>query len=246
MTELDSWSKDLILAAKGADDPSDAQRARLRASLLAATAGAGIAGAGMASAGVAGGSAAGVATTTAKTALWLKLLLSVVSVGAVTGIGYSVYSAATANQSPPPEAQATTAAPALQPAPKPPEPPVEALAATSEAPSETEEPPKPATAAPKAVAPAKSAGKPGLAEEVALISRTRSAVQSGNAADAQRLLAQHRREFPRGSLSLERSGLELILACRSGGGKSQAKAFLKRYGKTPIAGSVRSACGISE
>ncbi|MEZ4373887.1 MAG: hypothetical protein R3B07_23905 [Polyangiaceae bacterium] len=235
MTELDSWSRDLILAAKGADDPSDAQRARLRASLLAATAGVGVA---------AGGGAVASAATSAKTALWLKLLLSVVSVGAVTGIGYSVYSAATRSQ--PAEPQATAAAPALLPAPQTPEPTAEALARISEAPREAQAPPEALPAAPKAVTPAKTAAKPGLAEEVALIARARSAVQSGNPALARKLLAQHRSEFPRGSLGLERSGLELILACRSGGGKSQAKAFLKRYGKTPIAGSVRSACGIGE
>lgn len=239
MTELDSWSKDLILAAKGADDPSDAQRARLRASLLAATAGVGIAGA-------AGAGAITSAATGAKSAVWLKLLLSVISVGAVTGIGYSVYSAASGSQSPPPEAPPSLAASALPPAAQALEPAAEALAAASEVPAPAEEPAEAPRTAAKAVAPAKSAAEPSLAEEVALIARARSAVQSGNTALAQRLLARHRSEFPRGSLGLERSGLELILACRSGGGKSQAKAFLKRYGKTPIAGSVRSACGISE
>ena len=77
MTELDSWSKDLILAAKGADDPSEAQRARLRTSVLAATA----------TAGIAAGSA--TAAATGKSAVWLKLLLGLVSLGAVSGVGYA-------------------------------------------------------------------------------------------------------------------------------------------------------------
>ncbi len=247
MTELDSWSKDLILAAKGADDPSEAQRARLRASILAATAGAGIA---------AGGATTALAGST-KSALWLKLLYTVVGIGAVSGIGYGVWIAAgapgpSAATNPathrvashaaggPPAATAATIA-LEEPASAGPQPSEDAQIEEEPAPG-----PAPAAKAYKPAVTAKSAPRLGLAQEVALIARARSAVQGGNAAEAQRLLAEHRREFPRGSLSLERSGLEVILACRSGGGKRQAKAFLQRFGKAPIAGSVRSACGNGE
>ncbi|MCA9628821.1 MAG: hypothetical protein KC766_14180 [Myxococcales bacterium] len=246
MTELDSWSKDLILAAKGADDPSEAQRARLRTSVLAATA----------TAGIAAGSA--TAAATGKSAVWLKLLLGLVSLGAVSGVGYGVWKASRGapQDDPVPALVASTA-------PEAPQGSTETGTLATEDPRQARDEPGPdqadANAKAEPAAPIRAPGKsshsrlpprgkarPGLAEEVALIARARSEVQSGNVSEAQRLLAQHRKEFPRGSLGLERSGLEIILACRAGGGKSQARAFLKRFGATPIGGSVRSACGIGE
>ncbi len=84
-----------------------------------------------------------------------------------------------------------------------------------------------------------------LQDERALLARAWSSLASGEVADALADVAEHTRRFPAGILTVERKAIAAIGNCkrRSVGWKTQARAFLSRHGKTPLARRVRDACG---
>jgi hypothetical protein len=71
-------------------------------------------------------------------------------------------------------------------------------------------------------APSVSAAR--LAAEAALVREAQGAVRDGDWARALRLTARHRAEFPAGALGEERYALEIIAACRAGDAEREAQA----------------------
>jgi hypothetical protein len=84
-----------------------------------------------------------------------------------------------------------------------------------------------------------------LGEELALLSRIRSSVQSGDQAQALSLLAQYQQTFEQPQLGMEVGALEVDALCHSGkkdAARAQAAAFQARWPKSPLAERVRTAC----
>ncbi|MET0793223.1 MAG: hypothetical protein ABW061_17005 [Polyangiaceae bacterium] len=102
----------------------------------------------------------------------------------------------------------------------------------------------PASAVP--VAPAKPAARlaqDSLAEELSLLSRATSALHSGRAAEALRLLNEHARKFPNGVLSEERRAARVQALCLVGR-TTEGRAELARLApQSPAAARAKQVCG---
>lgn len=86
-------------------------------------------------------------------------------------------------------------------------------------------------------------------EEASLLRRARSALANGGAAEAQRLLRQHKRLFPQGALVEERTATQIMAECahgRTARTDRRAAEFLSAYPLSPLASSVRQACSRGE
>jgi hypothetical protein len=85
-----------------------------------------------------------------------------------------------------------------------------------------------------------------LAEEVAILSRAEADLHRGQAALALRGLDEHQRQFPRGSLTLERRAARARALCALGRAE-EAKSELKRLSRVAFGSSLearaREACG---
>ncbi len=136
----------------------------------------------------------------------------------------------------------------FEPIPPPPSVVVESPAVVSlraELPGEPAEPEAPvAGAEPKPVAVAAKVNQGSVADELALIERARTALDSGRAGAALGVLRTHRKQFPKGAFVEEASALRASALCKSGREDAAEKAaakFLRRYPKSVHAGRV-SAC----
>lgn len=98
---------------------------------------------------------------------------------------------------------------------------------------------------PEARAPAKRGSSERLAEEVAILSRAETDLHAGRFADALRLLGEHERKFPRGTLVQERVAARVRALCALGRVKD-ADAELVRVSPGSLhEGRLREACGAS-
>jgi hypothetical protein len=84
----------------------------------------------------------------------------------------------------------------------------------------------------------------GLEAEMRCVRAADAALRGGNINEAQTLLEQHAREFPKGTLSEERDGLRIVASCQSGDADAAraASLFLERSPRSLLAGRVRTAC----
>lgn len=85
-----------------------------------------------------------------------------------------------------------------------------------------------------------------VAEEVALLAEARTALGAGEASKAIKLLARHRKRFPRGLLANERDVSWITALCVLGKvdeARTKAQAFLRAHGSSPHAAKVRASCG---
>ncbi len=88
-----------------------------------------------------------------------------------------------------------------------------------------------------------------LTLEVDLLRRAQQARAAGEGQEALRLLSEHQRRFPRGSLRMEREVSRILVFCESGQrrrGVALAERFLSRHASSPAAARVRGACGLAE
>ena len=198
------------------------------------------------------GGTAGIATTTAATAGWLAALKpTLVAIGIAAGTLASIGAGARMlePEPEPPPAVAT-------PEPKPSQPPVAdtprpapriepaAVAPTVEPPPPTAVP----SAEPKAERPPPKPSRTtthDLQAELALLARMRDAAP----AKTLELTAQHRREFPRGELAVERDLLRIIALCRLGRddeGREALARFRKARPAAAVPTSVETACNFVE
>lgn len=85
-----------------------------------------------------------------------------------------------------------------------------------------------------------------LSAELELLKRAQEALTSGNAVAAISLLDQHAKQFPASRLAHERRATRIFALCalgdRAADGRTQARAFLADFPKSPLARRVRSAC----
>ncbi len=236
MTKLSPEAQALLNRGRDALSPSAASKERVLSAIDASLA---------SGAGVAGVSAFGTGK------LWLVLTL-------VAGIGggFLVFrNRADAPQQPSqPVASAEQAppAPAFEPVAPDPEPATAGIAEASEPPVAAQEPavvPKP-NAVPRRSK--KNTKKPasssnGLLAESKLIADAQSALRKKDYTQARKLLSQHEKEFPRGTLRPERQAALAMANCLDGnGGKAIARRFLDAYPNSPLAPRVRTSCDLGD
>jgi hypothetical protein len=114
-------------------------------------------------------------------------------------------------------------------------------------PSDTSEPRPPASPRPRAKPPAEEPRSPAetLAQETSLLKQARAALAADDHARALSLLQTHADRFGSGVLAEERDALRAVTLCSSGrwqDGRAAARAFSRRYPRSPLEGRVRSAC----
>lgn len=86
-----------------------------------------------------------------------------------------------------------------------------------------------------------------LAEELALLRKAKTALRNGRSAESLAVLGTHRRKFPSGELSEERSAMQVEALCKAGKLDAAGKArrvFLRRWPDSPKAGRVRRECDV--
>lgn len=236
-------ARSLIAAADGADDPSSADEARVRAKLaarLAVAAGTGIA------ATTAAKTATASAGTAATTTLAAKIAIGVAVVSATTGTAV-LYERSTHHDAPTvvevprpkvfsPLVSSATASPIPSPsaAPVPSSPMVTSVTSSKIAPPP---PPKPKSTA--------MVANDTIAEEASLLRAAHAALASGDGATAMTSLDEHARRFPRGALTEEREAARVMALCaqgRASEARASASAFVSANPRSPFAAQVRRSC----
>lgn len=262
-TGLSPEARALIAQARGGDDPSDADRARVRRALLATVAGgAGLAATSAASSAAASTVGTGLAATVAKVA---AVILVVGGVGAGT-VMVAPWEDPPAVEAPAPRARASrpTVERAAAPAPQPP-PVAPAVEAALPVPVDEPSPPVVAPeppAAPRAETvrprpsrpapvepppPAQPASLPAstLAAEVALLRSAQAALNGGDPETALARLGDHARRFPDGAMAEEREAARVLALCRAGRddeARGAADRFLRERPQSPLVPRVRRGC----
>jgi hypothetical protein len=94
-------------------------------------------------------------------------------------------------------------------------------------------------------APAKRGSSERLAEEVAILSRAETDLHAGRFADALRLLGEHERKFPRGTLVQERVAARARALCALGRVKDADAELVRLSPGSLHEGRLREACGAS-
>jgi TolA-binding protein len=234
--------RQLLLALKRDDTPSDADRERVRARVLAALAG----GAGASALGLAGKSA----TAAPKAAFALAPAAKAVAVVGVIGSG-ALFTLQQWSTTPPAATQlgaAVNGAAATSSAAEPPAP-QETAALTPSAPDvQAEAPVQGHDSPPVTRASAKNMNSPRAADldaEVRLLRAAQQALAAGRYPEALGKLSEHAQRYPRGLLRNEREASRSIALCQSGqlsAGQSRARTYLGSAADAPLATRVRKAC----
>jgi hypothetical protein len=272
MSELSREARAVLEAARGGDEPTAADRARVRTALAAAlgsaaaTCTAEAAATSSAAPGASGGMAAigggGWATG-------LKVLLAVALVGAGTG-GYLMLRGGGSATEVPAAPAAMAEAPAMAPDPHRgvpgvtieamplPTPSASTTAETPAADGEAAQPAGdsavPAPAASRAGAKASGdarakkpagSGTASLARERQLIAAANRALRDGDATGALRLLDRHAADFEDGVLVQERATARVLALCELGrveAARAEAASLLARWPRSPHAARIRASC----
>jgi hypothetical protein len=241
MTDLSPESKALVELARGDDEPSPVDRARVRRALgaslatgLAVTSTASLAaGAGLKAAGTSAGLAG-----TLKVAMWVGVGMAVGALSTTTAL--VALRAPNADTAPAPRSAPQTA-PAVTADPPADEAPAIAPTDTATIPLEVSS--KPSGSRPPQPSPSS------LAAEMRLLETARAALSGGDARRALTLIQEHEREFPGGSLSEERRASKVFALCELGRRGEAARAaaeFLRTAPASPLRGRVLDSCAFSE
>ncbi len=244
MKDMSPDLRRLLDDARSVDDPTAADRDRVRAALVAGLA------SGAGSTAVAGGGKLGL----------MGRLGIVALVGALLAGGVWWFASSTSSSEESAPVEVSRLEPAAPPAavregvkgwseratePPAAEPEQPAAAADASAPL------APADAAPQIVSSRAVRPKPKmrdaaqLAEEARLLRDAETARRGGDVGLATQRLDEHRRRFPRGALATEREAARILVLCdagRAAEAKKLAARFLRRYPRSPLADRVRSAC----
>jgi hypothetical protein len=264
MKDLSPQTRHLIERASGADDPDAEAAHRIERSLSRRLA---------VGTGIAAGSAtvAKVASGASLPVLGAKSMAAVLVVGAVVVSGHELLtSAELASRAP--EAQQNSeslesgaravervvAPPARAPervldareskAPEPSNSGTPSDAARSSAPATAEgaAAPKPANpSAPREPPAGPGATEDALVAETQALRRAQSALRSGDAATAIRLLSEQDDHYRGGALDQERSAARVLALCQAGRvseARARAEVFAERWPRSPLTGRVSSAC----
>jgi hypothetical protein len=269
MSELGAEAQSLIDDARGGDQPSAADRERMRGKLVAqlgaaafASAAAGTAASAAATGGAPASSTAGAGAASgagmfgATKIVLATLVVGALGAGAVLGLRGARSTPAAAPRAAV-EAAVTPVAPVepqLEPAPVLPAPVVAPAPVVEPAPSAPEAP-RPARRASDKRAPAAASPEPprselsadpgALAAELALLSRAQTALRTGKPREALELVREHEQRFARGSLSQERLGIAALSRCALGDdGAEVVRELSAAAPNSPMLQRVREACGV--
>ena len=258
MSELSREARDLIESTLHADDPSDGDRARVRARLaaqLGAVAVAATVGATSSTVVSASSGGAGAGALSAPAGAQGLGSLGLLKIAVVAGLASVVGTVAWFAQKPQEIASGGAAASAEpvetaalpQPASGAVHPIVEPVAAEVEPavraqvgrdPESTRAP-----AAPRRPVEAQPQNESSLADELALLAKAQKALRDGEPAQALTHAHEHRQRIPRGTLREERYGIEALARCALGEDGAQVVAALTRLSpSSPLLGRVRAAC----
>jgi hypothetical protein len=247
MTGLGPESNALLEVARDGDEPTHADRDRVRAAIerrLALGAGAGL-GAAMAAKSAAAASPAGL------------LAKALVTAGIVCAVGVTAWQVART----PPRSAAPTMSLATPIAPAPIDAPThvaEALigapSVPAPAPSSSEEHRRllssaqalPIQGAVAASSTRSAAATGDVAAEVRLLDQAHTAMRAGDAERALGLLEDHGRRYPRGALGEERDAARIAALCALGRiaeARDATDRFLRAAPRSPQAGALRASCG---
>ena len=243
MDELGPDEKPWLDALRSADEPTAADRARVRAAVMASIT-AGAAGAGAAALGKSGAVAKAAKVGFLAGAAW-KIGLAAVVISAAGGAVVMTRaerapaSVTLASSAAPVEAKAAAPAAAAAGAEAKAEAPVEARVDDAPAPVASASK-RGLRTAPRAAA----SSADDLDGELQLLTQAQRALEHGDPGAALAALAQHRREHPEGALSVEREGLRAVASCdaKRPDGKALAERFITRNGTSPLVSRVRAAC----
>ena len=234
MNDLNSQARAIVEAARDADEPSPADRARIKHAILVQVA-AGV---------VASTAAAG--TLTVGMSLGMKIGLLVLSVslvgGGAVGVVHWQGKHRTASLTTPmarPTAIKREALPAATPVVAP-----SSAIAPVQTESKVRQPDKPRKLVAQGGADRTSPEDP-LNAEVAVLGRAREELRLGRPAQALEALLEYDRRFGKGVLGEERQAIAAIAACQVHPGPSaraQAQAFMHSTPKSPLLDRVRAAC----
>lgn len=87
-----------------------------------------------------------------------------------------------------------------------------------------------------------------LEDEAQLLAQAQQKISQGDARGALTVLSEHQREFPRGTLSLERQATFAIARCLAGQttrGRAEAVRFRRQHPNSPMVKRLESACQLS-
>ena len=247
MNGLGPEANALLEAAREGDEPTLADRERVRGAIATRLAAGAAAGLGVATAAKSSIAAVLLAGSAAKVVVTVAL---VGAIGASIGAGAVMVARARNRPSPP---AVSAAAPARAAA--------EAVAVSTEqangaarslpaSPATTLEKPLAFRAGtrtptvPAAVTPAHVAGD--VAAEVRLLGEAHTAMRGGDAARALVLLDEHARRYPKGALGEERDAARISALCalgRTSEARDATERFLRAAPLSPHAGPVRASCG---
>jgi hypothetical protein len=271
MSDLGPEARAIVGVARSADDPTPADRARLRGAVFAAIAAGSAVGAGGAASAapaVAGAAKAAGAGALASISVAAKVGVAV-AVAALVGAGALVATrpGAEASRAPSSSAVAVVAPPRVEPlassssaAPAVPvaspaarvepalEPSVVASAAPRVAPksaiARAAASAAPEPVAPPSPAPAAPVEDP-LAVEARRLGEVQGALAAGDPARALSLVDEQSAAFSKGELAEERRAARVIALCKLGRvaeARAAADAFLRDHPGSPLADRVRAAC----
>lgn len=246
MDELGPDERPWLDALRTADEPSAADRARVRAAVMASVGAAGAAGALVKT----GAVAKAAVKTGIVVGVWKIGLASVVLLAAAGGTTWML-------TRPAPAPVAAVAAPVVAAAPvaasAAPVEPAPVAVAQADMPGEVAAPVATPSArvrvAGSARAPAPSpVARPETADafegEMALLTSAQHALERGDTTTAIGALSRHRREHPSGTLAVERDGLLAIASCdaKRADGRALGERFVAQNASSPLVARVRAAC----
>lgn len=228
MSDLSPEARALLDAGRAATRPTTADRERIAAALQARL------GDGHLPSDVQAPRATAAPPAAASTLSWP--LISAIVAGLVVSGAAGVYASRSPSTVPVAVVAPASAAPA--PAQTTPAPPAGGIG--HDPPIEPPPPVQAPVATPSSRRPADR-----LAEEVAILSRAETELHAGRYAGALRVLEEHQRKFPRGTLSQERTAARIRALCGLGR-TSEANAALAHLSPGSVhEGPAREACAVS-
>ncbi len=249
MDDLNPNTRALLDAARSFDDPTDADRDRVRAGVMMRIGGVAAAGTAAITAAKSSSAAASAAPMIANalggTSLFggmlAKVGIGVVLAGAVASGAYVALRPA--HHAPAAVVTVPVAVPVAQPVAAP-----VATSADSEV-AAVDPSDLPLDDAKPSPARAGRAHSADLEGEMKLLRTADAALRRGDSAAALSALNKHAALYPTGVLSQEREGVRAIALCTGGNlsqGQSAAQRFLAQAAKSPLASRIRAACSLTD
>lgn len=233
----------VIDASRGADDPADADRQRVRSALVAKLGAAAL----VTTAATASSSSIAAAATKSAAAVAARYLAALALTGAL-GAGAVVtyrtrHPAPTTVTAPAPTRREVRAPVAPRVIAAPVEAPPPRVVAPVETP-QTVARARPARAEAEGIESVPFEAPSDITAEVNALAEARAALEAGDAERSLRVLEGYAAQHPGGSMRIEREAARLIAQCRLGRARElEVTSFLTHRASSPLAARVASACG---